>query len=164
MPVTRGYSALQIALHWIIAGLVVMQLLVNEEVRAAFRDRLQGHEGMPDIGAMVHVVGGIAILVLALIRLCVRLLRGAPGIDKEVPFVLRFLAHLTHFFLYAFIIGIPLTGMLAWFGHSTVSAELHELGRLVLIPAIGAHVAGAVVEHFVFRNDTLKRMFKATAD
>lgn len=164
MPTPRGYSALQITLHWTIAGLVVLQLLVNEEVRAAFRDRLQGVEGIPDIGALVHVVGGIAILVLAAIRLCVRLLRGAPGIDKEVPYMLRLLAHLAHFFLYTFIIGIPLTGMIAWFGHSTFAATLHELGRLVLIPAIGAHAAGAVVEHFVFRNDTLKRMFKATAD
>ena len=54
-----------------------------------------------------------------------------------------------------FIFGMPLTGAIAWFGGLEMSAEIHELGRLVLIPLILLHIAGGLVEHFVFRNDTL---------
>jgi len=50
------------------------------------------------------------------------------------------------------------TGLVAWFGGVELSAELHELGRLVLIPAIGLHALGGLAEHFVFRNDSLRRM------
>jgi cytochrome b561 len=164
MAAPRGYSRLQIFLHWAIAALVVLQLVVNEEMRVAFRDRLRLEEGAMDPLALLHIVAGLAILALALLRLGVRLLRGAPEIDEIVPRPLRWLAHLTHALLYGFIIGVPLTGAIAWFGHAEWSAELHEIGRLVLIPAILLHIAGALVEHFVFRNDSLKRMLKATAD
>ncbi|RYE59089.1 MAG: cytochrome b [Hyphomicrobiales bacterium] len=164
MAAPNGYSRLQIVLHWTIAALVVFQLAINEDVRAAFRDRLRAEEGMLDPLALLHIVVGLAVLVLALLRLSVRLLRGAPEIDKIVPAPLKWLAHLTHILLYSFIIGVPVTGAIAWFGHAEWSAELHEIGRLLLIPAIGVHILGALVEHFVFRNDSLKRMFKATAD
>lgn len=164
MTAPQGYSRLQITLHWVIAALVVFQLVVNEDMRVAFRDKLMGAEAPMDPLAILHMVFGLAILGLALLRAMVRFMRGTPEIDAEVPVSLRWLAHLTHFFLYAFIIGVPLTGAIAWFGLAEWSAELHEIGRLVLIPAIFLHVAGALVEHFVFRNDSLKRMFKATAD
>ena len=164
MPAPKGYSTLQITLHWVIAVLVVLQLLVNEEVRAAFNDRLDAGGEALEIGTLVHITAGLTVLALALLRLCVRLMRGAPELDRQVPLSLRWLAHLTHALLYGFIIAMPLTGAIAWFGLAEWSAELHELGRLILIPAVGAHVVGALVEHFVFRNDSLKRMLQATAD
>ena len=72
----------------------------------------------------------------------------------------RALATLYAVLLYGFIFLMPITGALAWFAGIEVSAELHELGRLVLIPAIGFHVLGALAEHFVFRNNSLSRMLK----
>lgn len=164
MASPRGYSRLQITLHWVIAGMVVFQLLVNDAVRVAFKDRLQGVEGSLDLMALLHIGIGIGVLVLAALRLAIRLLRGAPSLDREIPAPARWLAILVHVLLYTFIIGVPLTGVIAWFGYSEFSAHWHELGRLLLIPAILAHVGGAMVEHFVFRNDSLKRMFKATAN
>lgn len=164
MSAPRGYSTLQITLHWVIAALVVLQLLVNGEVREAFDDRLDGEGEAIGLWALVHIGAGLTVLVLALLRLLVRMKRGAPELDPAVPLVLRWLAHLTHALLYGFIIAMPLTGAIAWFGLAEWSAELHEIGRLILIPAVGAHVVGALVEHFVFRNDSLKRMLQATAD
>ena len=57
---------------------------------------------------------------------------------------------------------MPLTGAVAWFGGFEISAEIHELGRLILIPLILLHIAGGLAEHFVFRNDTLMRMVRPT--
>lgn len=164
MAAPEGYTRIQITLHWTIAALVVFQLVVNDDMRLAFGQHIAGATQFPNVGALVHMVFGIAVLVLALLRLAIRLRRGTPELDREMPAALRHLAKLVHVLLYSFIIGVPVTGLIAWFGFAEWSAEIHELGRLLLIPAIGLHVLGALAEHFVYRNDSLKRMFKATAD
>lgn len=157
-----GYSSLQVALHWIIAALVVTQLLNNgamQEAWNAYEDGEAAPEGV--IGwAWFHALTGATILVLALIRLYVRLTRGAPPVHQDKPEVLVWLAYATHFVLYGFIILMPLTGALAWFFGVEISAEVHEIGKLVLIPLVVLHAIGALTEHFYFRNDTLMRMLR----
>ncbi|QDZ10675.1 cytochrome b [Devosia ginsengisoli] len=164
MPQPRGYSRIQIVLHWTIAALVIFQLFVNEAMQHAFADQLDGKQVEDENGALLHMVVGLTVLLLAAIRLIVRLLRGAPAPYKDTPAILRWLGHATHVLLYGFIFLMPLTGATAWFLGLEVAAELHEIGRLILVPAIGVHVIGALAEHFVFRNDTLMRMLRATAD
>jgi Cytochrome B561 len=163
MPQPRGYSRIQIVLHWTIAALVIFQLFVNEAMQRAFADRLDGQIENQN-GALLHMVVGLAVLLLAIFRLALRLLRGAPAPYRDTPAILRWLGHATHILLYGFIFLMPLTGATAWFLGLEFAAELHEIGRLILVPAIGFHVVGALVEHFVFRNDTLMRMLRATAD
>jgi len=164
MPQPKGYSTIQIVLHWTIAALVVFQLFVNEAMQHAFSDRLDSGRIDQTGGALLHISVGITILALAAIRLAIRARRGAPAPYEGTPAILNWLGHATHVLLYGFIFFMPLTGAIAWFFGIEFSAELHEIGRLVLVPAIGFHVIGAFAEHFVFRNDTLKRMLRATAD
>jgi cytochrome b561 len=164
MPQPRGYSRIQIMLHWTIAALVIFQLFVNESVQHAFSDRLDGEKIDEIAGALLHIAVGIIILVLAAIRLSIRLVRGTPAAHADAPAMLRWLGIAVHILLYGFIFAMPLTGALAWFLGLEVAAELHELGRLILVPAVGLHILGALGEHFVFGNDTLKRMLRATAD
>lgn len=164
MAPPKGYSSIQITLHWTIAALIIFQLFVNEGMQHAFSDRLDGG-GLAGIsGALIHIVVGLAILVLATIRLVIRTLRGAPVAHSDTPVVLNWLGRATHMLLYGFIFAMPLTGAIAWFFGIEFAAELHELGRLVIIPAIGFHAIGALAEHFVFRNDTLRRMLRSTAN
>jgi cytochrome b561 len=164
MPQPKGYSTIQIVLHWTIAALVIFQLFVNEAMQHAFADRLDGGRMDEMGGALLHISVGVAILVLAAVRLVVRVVRGTPEPYQDTPALLNWLGHATHVLLYGFIFFMPLTGAVAWFLGIEFSAELHEIGRLILVPAIGFHVVGALAEHFVFRNDTLKRMLRATAD
>lgn len=156
----KGYSLLQIVLHWTIAGLVLIQLLFNEPMQEAFDDRMDGDSIDAMAGALVHVAVGMAVLVLAAIRLVVRLTRGAPPAHDDKPAILNWVGYAAHVLLYAFIFAMPITGAVAWFGGVEFSAELHEIGRLILIPLIGLHVLGALAEHFVFRNDGLMRMLR----
>lgn len=158
MREVRGYSTLQIVLHWTIAALVVFQLLVNEGMQRAFDDRIDGDAVEDMDAAVLHIGVGLAVLALAVIRLVVRFVRGVPQPPADNPVVLTWIGHLTHLLLYGFIFAMPMTGAVAWFGGVELSAELHELGRLVLIPLIGLHLLGGLTEHFVFRNDTLIRM------
>jgi cytochrome b561 len=164
MPQPKEYSKTQIALHWIIAALVVFQLFYNEPMQGAFSDRLDGETSDEFGGALVHIVVGLTVLVLAGLRVVIRKIRGTPPAHAATPAILNWLGHATHILLYGFIFAMPLTGALAWFAGLEPAAELHELGRLVLVPAIGLHVMGALAEHFVFRSDSLKRMLGFSAD
>ncbi len=164
MAQPKGYSTIQIVLHWTIAALVIFQLFVNEAMQHAFSDRLDGERIDEMGGALLHIAVGIAILVLAAIRLVVRVMRGTPAPYQDTPALLNWLGHAVHILLYGFIFFMPLTGAIAWFFGVEYSAELHEIGRLILVPAIGLHVIGALAEHFVFRNDTLKRMLRGAGD
>lgn len=157
----RGYSLLQIVLHWTIAGLVIFQLAVNEGVQDAFKDRSDDGQGDGEIGAALHITVGLTIFALATIRLAIRLWRGAPDPHATNPWLVNLAGHAAHVLLYAFLFAMPLTGAIAWFTGLELSAELHELGRLVLIPLILLHALGALAEHFVFRTNSLTRMLKA---
>ena len=65
MPVARtGYSLAQIALHWIIAVLIVVQVVLHEGMEAAYR---AGQGGAPATESELfrsdlHVACGIAVL------------------------------------------------------------------------------------------------------
>lgn len=165
-PMTTGparYSRTQIALHWIIAVLVIAQFAVNAAVRVAFGDRLGGGGPPPDAGALFHIVSGLAILGLTVLRLAIRLARGAPAPDADIPPLVAAVAKVAHAALYGFLLAMPLTGAIAWFTASAAFGTLHEIGRLLLVPLIAGHAFGALAEHFVLRNDTLRRMLRATA-
>lgn len=160
----KGYSGIQIALHWAIAAMVVFQLFVNEAMQIAFNERLNGEVGTQTLGVWLHIIVGLSVLVLAALRVFIRFRRGVPGPHQDNPAILNWVGQITHLLLYGFIFLMPVTGAVAWFTGIEFSAELHEIGRFVLIPAIAFHVVGALVEHFVLRRDSLKRMLKATAD
>jgi cytochrome b561 len=58
----------------------------------------------------IHKPLGIAILILVLIRLGVRLRRGAPPLPADLPEPLKLAAQLSHYLLYALLIAMPLIG------------------------------------------------------
>lgn len=155
-----GYSGLQVALHWSIAALVVFQLVVNDAMPDAFHKRLDNellndHEGL---FSTIHVTVGVTILILALARVAARLALGAPPVHRDKPIALVYLAYVTHFALYGFILLMPIAGAIAWLGKVEDVGHVHAFAGTILIPLIALHVAGALTEHFFFRNDTLKRM------
>lgn len=158
MPVPRRYSRLQIALHWIIAALILVQLTINSDMQQAFAQRLVGGPLPSSFGACFHAGVGILALVLAVLRLFVRTRRGVPSPPKGVHPILSALSHGTHVLLYGFLFFMPVTGALAWLAGIELAAVLHELGRLILIPAILLHIGGAVVEEVVLDNRVLRRI------
>ncbi|KRA97879.1 hypothetical protein ASD83_12440 [Devosia sp. Root685] len=162
MSSPRGYSRLQIVLHWTIAALIVVQLTINADMQQAFAQRLAGT--IPDnFGAIFHAAIGISILVLAVLRLGLRQVRGVPEPPKGNHPLLNLLSHLTHLLLYGFLFFMPISGAIAWFGGIETAGVLHELGRLILIPAILLHVGGAVVEELVLGNRVVRRITSAKA-
>jgi len=121
-----GYSFAQIALHWLIAALVVFQLILGEDIVPAYRAWRRGTEASPDdLGnANIHVYVGIAIFALAVIRFAIRLVRGVPGSPPGENALQRWAAAAVHIILYAAIFLMPLTGAAAWF------LGIHWLGEV----------------------------------
>ena len=70
----------------------------------------------------IHKPLGIAILVLALVRLAVRLRCRAPPLPADLPEPMKLAAYLSHYALYALMIGMPLIGwaMLSAAGYPVV--------------------------------------------
>lgn len=159
-----NYSRLQIGLHWIIAALILLQFLAHdgiEHVWDAYEDGEAADAGDLPL-AYLHVATGVSILLLAILRIFVRLNRGAPPLPQDHPPVLKFVAHANHFLLYAFLIAMPLTGATAWFFGVEDAAEIHEVGKTLLLILVVLHIAGGLAEHFFFRTNVLRRMLGLT--
>ena len=163
MPETRlGYSGAQIALHWTIAVLVVLQIVLHDSIIAAYAAaRGVGTATESDVFlADLHVAFGIAIFALALLRVALRLRRGAPPPPEDEHPALRMAARATHLALYALILLMPVTGGLAWFAGVEAMAELHRAGKAAILALVGLHVLGALFHHFYLRTDVLRRMLR----
>ncbi len=160
-----GYSFAQIALHWVIAALVIFQLFFGEDIVPAYRAYRRGTEATPDdvTNANIHVYVGIAIFVLAILRLAIRLYRGVPAPPSGESALQRWAAAVVHLVLYAVIFLMPLTGAAAWFLGIHWLGEVHELGKPVIIVAVLLHAAGALWQHFIQKSNVLVRMFKPSA-
>lgn len=161
----KGYSDLQVALHWIIAALVVLQTFVTNEGMGALADSMD-EEGAAlslwdQILADLHISFGVTIFLLALVRLGVRWRRGAPPLPADEPRIMRLSAHAVHVALYALIILMPITGALAWYFGIEQADQLHSLGENTIIVIVGLHIAGALYQHFIAKTDVLKRMLRS---
>ncbi len=167
------YGVLSIAMHWLMALLLVAVYTTME-----FEDALPGGEKAVEAW---HYALGLSVLFLVAARLAVRLLGPAPQIHPEPPAWQRLLARLTHLALYLFMIAMPLLGWVAMSGEGEAvwlsgmgwripmipnvgeslgetAGELHEAVAVVGYGLIGLHTIAALAHHYWLRDDTLRRM------
>jgi cytochrome b561 len=142
-----AFTPTQVWLHWAIAGLIFLQLLMNEGMEIAFAARMDRTEPEIPVTALAHMIAGGAVLALTLWRLALRWHIGVPGPEADANLLIRWSSKLTHIALYALALGMPLTGAMAWFGFSELASEIHE-------------AVGALFEHSIMGNDTLARMLR----
>ena len=158
MSVARtGYSATQIALHWIIAVLIVVQVVLHEGMEAAYR-AAQGSAAATESELLLsdlHVACGIAVFLLALLRVVLAhpARRPAAARNRGAPEALRFAARAVHVGFYGVILLMPATGALAWFGGVGAMAAVHGAGMLLILVLLALHIAGALYQHFVLKTD-----------
>lgn len=97
------FSPLQRALHWAMAAAILTMLFIGIGMVSTI-------EPVYLTLVSIHKPLGITILVLALIRLAVRLTQGAPALPADMPPVMRAAAQLSHLAFYALMIALPLIG------------------------------------------------------
>ena len=158
----HGYASHQIAYHWTIVGLVAFQWFLGGAMARAFGQREAGALEATSLGgAYAHIALGSAILIVMLMRLGAKLKRPvqvAP--DSDHPWA-RAAGRINHWLFYGVLILLPLGGLLAWFGRSEAAATLHSLLAWLLPFLIAAHVAGALVHQFVFRDNLIGRIVRS---
>jgi cytochrome b561 len=98
-----SFSPLQRALHWLMAIMVLAMLFIGVTMVSTLKPRFLTL-------IAIHKPLGIAILVLALLRLGVRLWRGAPPLPGDLSSMQVVAAKLSHAVLYALLVAMPLIG------------------------------------------------------
>lgn len=162
-PAPQGYSATQIALHWIVAVLVGAQYTLNAPITRAWDAARQGLPVTFDPLILAHVAGGALILALVVWRLVLRLRRGAPPPPANEPAPLKALGHAAHWGFYALLAAMSLSGALAWFGGVGAAAQAHNLLKVALIALIALHVVAVPFHRIVLKNNVMQRMTRPRA-
>jgi cytochrome b561 len=156
MKTTTGYSGLQIGLHWLIAILIVTAWFTGEGAEEA----MDIVEDGGTIGFVPHVAMGLAILALVVVRVLVRLGRGAPAAPGAPGGLSAMAADWGHRLIYLLMIAVPLGGIATFFLGLDVG-EVHGLAANVLMLVVLGHVLMALYHQYVLKDGLLRRMMKA---
>ncbi|MGX4644355.1 cytochrome b [Massilia sp. SYSU DXS3249] len=175
-PVHDRYTATAIALHWLIALLLLGQFafgLMLEDIP----------RGTPERGYYVnlHKSSGIVIGLLILLRLGWRLTHKPPALPESMPRWQRRAARFSHIALYACMLALPLSGYLAsnfsrhgvkffnlvrWAPWGPDDKALyaffngaHHLFALLLALLVAVHVLAVIKHMLVDRDGLLLRMW-----
>lgn len=184
MTVTESgatYNRLARALHWTMAGLVLLQIsfgviMTYQGPEPNLWASLANALGIYDL----HKLLGLVLLTLVVVRLANRLLRGAPPSEPTLAPWQRESATLVHSWIYLLLVLVP---MLGWIGVSLYPAltvfgvinlpaltapdrplsetvlAVHALAAFALLALIATHVGAALYHHFVRRDGVLRRMW-----
>ena len=173
----RAYGPVSISFHWAIAALFLGQILLGfsmERVKsmALQFELIQWHKSF-----------GFLILALAVLRLCWRIVAGAPAADASLGRIERLAAATVQGALLALTLIVPLAGW-ALASTSTLGIpsfvfdlvlipplpltpsaeaeafwrEAHELLAYSALLLAAGHAAAALRHHFLLRDNVLGRM------
>ena len=170
------YSKTAIVLHWLIAVLVVTNVVLVSMAEDLPRDAKAVYMNP-------HKAIGISILALSLLRLFWRIGHKPPSIPAEVPGWQATLGRTVHALFYFLIIAVPFTGWLMVSAHpgspgvdffglfhldlpvgdskslSGIGKTGHEILTKPLVILIYLHVLGALKHQFIDRLPFIQRMF-----
>ncbi len=172
MKVT-AYSSGSKFLHWLIAILTLLMLSFSFFLND-LPDQYQSS------AYMIHKSLGLTVLFLVLVFFLWVKRSGKPSWPKKMPLWQKILAHAVHYSLYALLIIMPVCGWImsvaanrvpSYFGlfkmplpikESKSLAELMDQAHVaiawILIALIVLHIAGAIVHHFIEKDNVLKQM------
>ena len=183
-PERDHYSTVAVILHWLIAGLIIWNVLIGWSA-----DELRGMEKLAKL--QPHKTIGITVLILSVIRLIWRLTHRPPVLNPHMKPWERFLAHLVHWSLYAAMIAIPLSGWamssasklitiypirlgpVEWPAMSFLTnlppdqmRQAHEvlenghklMAKVMIYGLVPLHILGALKHQFIDRQDEFYRM------
>jgi len=179
--VVARYTLLAIALHWLLALVILAMFAVGLYMAdlpfSPLRLKLYSW----------HKWAGVTFLALTVLRLLWRVTHRPPvlpqAITKAMPGWQTRAYHATHYLLYLLFFAVPLIGWayssaagfpIVWFGQiplpdllsknkelADMIKPLHELSAYALVGLAGLHLAAALKHHWVDRDGLLSRMLPA---
>jgi cytochrome b561 len=158
----HGYSSLQIAFHWSIVVLVVVNWLIGPAMERIFEAREAGQPLTQWGPAFVHIALGLAIFGTMIARLLTRLRRPVQTAPDSKHKIMALLGKINHWAFYAVLLAMPPLGLIAWLTGSELFGGLHSFLAWVLLFLIVAHLAGNIA-HLILGENILKRMARPSA-
>lgn len=168
------YGIISKTLHWLIAILIICAWIAGD-----YMVDLPNNDPVKFSLIDLHKSVGMAVLMLVIIRLSWRLYDGAPKFLGKSR-ILKIAANTMHYLLYVFMFIQPLSG---WFMSSAAGynptffglfnfpglvaknssmvetyISVHDTSATILLVLFILHVSAALVHHFIFRDDTLRRI------
>ena len=160
-------------LHWLMAALILAMLFIGVGMVASVSER---HEWL----LAIHKPLGIAILLLAVVRLTVRLRHRPPPLPADLPVLQKLAALASHWLLYFLMLAMPLIGwaMLSAGGYPVmlsgslrlppifpvspvafaVLRHLHGIFAMLLFLTFLAHMAAGLYHGLIRRDGVLASM------
>lgn len=155
-----AYTLPQKTLHWLMALLILFNLIITDGIEAW--DRAAGSGSVtPDqiAAANIHAYVGFAILGLAVLRLILRIVQPVPAPPAEEPALFQRAAMLAHGAFYVLFFAMPVLGALKYYGDVDVAGFLHAGPvKLVLWLLIGIHVLAIPVHRLMWKSNIMARM------
>jgi len=180
MEIQRSYSPLQRTLHWIIAAAVIVMIPVG--LYMVQRGVLTNFDGLTNTLYTWHKSIGFCLLWLIVIRVVVRLMRGAPPPEPMHP-LQQFAASATHLGMYVLLLIVPILG---WTGVSAYGArgalfgfnlpeiiaqnqglgeailQYHGWAAILLGLLVLMHIGAALMHRFILKDGVFARMWPGT--
>jgi cytochrome b561 len=176
MPTTTTnptqFALLSRILHWLMAALLIAMLFIGVSMVRSLGDY--------HLLLAIHRPLGIAILILALLRLLTRLMNRTPPLPPTVPPSEAAIMKLSEFAMYALFIALPLVGWamlsaghypIVMFGSVHLPPILspnpdlyatlrktHTVLAYALFLAFLAHMSGVLFHQLIIRDNFLSRM------
>jgi cytochrome b561 len=172
MPEVSRYHPLLVALHWLLAVLIVAALALGALIMA----KLPNGDPMKLEALRSHMAGGALILVLMLARLVLRTLTAHPAAAPTGSVLLDKVAWTSHRLFYPLVIMMAGSGIamalqvglpdIVYGGHGALPPDLwvypvrslHYLLSRLLMTLIALHFAGALYHALIRRDGLLRRM------
>ncbi|SNX70945.1 cytochrome b561 [Cereibacter ovatus] len=151
-----GYTKLQISLHWAIAGLVLFNFIFGGIMEAAY-DAVREGAQPAGVGHYLHIVVGVAVLALSLVRIAARFILGAPG---KGPTRGDKVAAALQGVLYLLTLLVPALGMMTWGGGQGWAAAPHVIAANAIMVLALVHALSALAHQFVLKDGLLTRMMR----
>jgi len=170
--VSRYHPAL-VVLHWVMALLIIAALTLGALVMV----KIPNTDPMKFEALGSHMAGGMAILVLMLIRLVIRARTAHPAPASAGHPILDRLAWASHRLFYGTVAAMAISGIImalqtglfdsVFFGGGKLPADfwaypirgVHYVVSRILMVLIAVHIVAALYHALVLRDGLLKRMF-----
>ena len=180
------YSRLARVFHWLIAALILFQLVVGYLVFTDIADASENQRRQLFAAIQTHKSIGFLVLFLSVLRLAWRFWR-PPPMPVASPAWQRAIAGFVHTLLYVLMIGLPLTGWAMvssspaysglptqFFGvviiphmpivqdlgvlANTAFEDAHKTLALAMAGLLAAHIIAALKHHWIDRDGVMARM------
>jgi len=170
------YDVVQRTLHWTMAVVILLAVAIGIYCEYALVPGTPLRRALLDI----HKSLGMTALVLVVIRLAYRLVKGAPAYREHLNALVHAGAEMAHWALYAVMFYMPITGYinsgaggntLPWFGLfqwprlvpldkplAHWGSYLHGWGAYAIYTLLTLHIAAVVWHQFIRKDSILSRM------